>query len=129
MVGMTPTNVNFLSIAVIAYCFFEGPLFSHLFAMGIRGLGRRTKRGSTLLISSYGFGGVVFPYIMWAVANRRSYPYSICVIVALYATACVTILCMNLIPTMRYQADPVKLRSPSDNVQEDMAADVRINVG
>ncbi|KAJ6103830.1 MFS general substrate transporter [Penicillium sp. IBT 16267x] len=64
MVGMTLTNVNFLSIAGILYFFFEGPLFSHLFAMGIRGLGRRTKRGSILLISSYGLGGAAFPYIM-----------------------------------------------------------------
>jgi fucose permease len=119
MAWLTPPNVNFLSIAGVVYSFFEGPLFSHLFAMGIRGLGRRTKRGSVLLMSSYGFGGAVFPYIMWAVANTRSYPYSLCVIVALYATACVTILCMNLIPTMRYRVDPVNLRSPSDNAREE----------
>jgi MFS transporter, FHS family, L-fucose permease len=75
-------NMGLLLIAVLAHGkvpvyalmgveFFMSIMFPTIFSLGIRGLGSKTKEGSSLLIMSI-VGGAVFPVIMGRVSDRSS---------------------------------------------------------
>lgn len=49
--------------------FFESAVFATIFSLALMGLGRHTKIGASILVSSI-FGGAVFPPILGAVADR-----------------------------------------------------------
>jgi len=49
--------------------FFESAIFPTIFALSLRGLGRHTKRGASLLVASVS-GGAVVPAILGNVADR-----------------------------------------------------------
>lgn len=92
--------------------FFEGPIFSLIFAMSLRGLGRHTKDGSAALTASIA-GGAVFPPIMHAVATGRTERYAWCTVVAVFAGGSLLGVWANASARVRKILDPVKIRTPS----------------
>ena len=57
--------------ALIGVEFFMSIMFPTIFSLGIRGLGSRTKKGSSLLIMSI-VGGAIFPVIMGRISDMSS---------------------------------------------------------
>ena len=65
-VVLHPTNADLLVIPVILFFFAEGPVWPLIFAIGLRGQGRRTKRAAAF-ITMGGSGGGVAPFVMYAI--------------------------------------------------------------
>ncbi|KKA28848.1 hypothetical protein TD95_000262 [Thielaviopsis punctulata] len=60
-----------ISIAMLTTVLcFESACFATIFTLGLRGLGKHTKRGGALLVSAIS-GGMVFPPMMGAVVDRK----------------------------------------------------------
>jgi fucose permease len=105
-------------VVLMLLFFFEGPLFSLIFANCLRGLGRHTKNGSALLTGAIS-GGAAWPPIMYAVAKgpttRRRYQHAYSVVVAAMAIATLLPLWQNIMPQARKISDPVKKATVEDN--------------
>lgn len=83
-VVLQPSDPNLLMIVVILFYFAEGPVWPLIFAIGLRGQGRRTKRAAAF-ITMGGSGAAFFPYIVYAVINSGvSVQLSFVIIVALF---------------------------------------------
>ncbi|KAH7125680.1 MFS monosaccharide transporter-like protein [Dendryphion nanum] len=95
------------SANVIMLMFFEGPLFALIFAQPLRGLGKHTKDGAVLLTAAIG-GGAVFPPAMYGAMKARNAQYAFCVAIAAFAAGTLFPLWLNLFPTARQLADPVR---------------------
>lgn len=99
---------SLIAIVMLLY-FCEGPIFSIIYAMSLRGLGKHTKDGSALLTASIA-GGAIMPPIMNAAARsqpqRTAYSYS--VVTATFAFGTLLPLYVNLWPAARKQVDPIK---------------------
>lgn len=65
-VVIRPVNADLLVIPVILFFFAEGPVWPLIFAIGLRGQGRRTKRAAAF-ITMGGSGGGVVPFIMYGI--------------------------------------------------------------
>lgn len=64
--------MDWLSVyALMAIFFFESIMFPTIFALGLKGLGHHTKKGSSLQIMSI-VGGAIMPYLMGLVADNYS---------------------------------------------------------
>ncbi|KAL5120097.1 hypothetical protein ACEQ8H_001922 [Pleosporales sp. CAS-2024a] len=92
-------------IIVVTFC--EGPLFPHIFAQGLRGMGKHTKDASVLLTAAIGGGAVIAP-IMFAVLKTHSPRYAFCVIIAAYATGTLYPIWLNAVPAARQLSDPIR---------------------
>jgi FHS family L-fucose permease-like MFS transporter len=57
--------------ALVALFFFMSIMFPTIFALGIRNLGDRTRRGGSILIMSI-VGGALAPYVMGRIADSSS---------------------------------------------------------
>ncbi|CAG8959700.1 hypothetical protein HYFRA_00001606 [Hymenoscyphus fraxineus] len=99
--------INGLAGPTLMFYFFEGPVFPMVYAIGIRGLGKRTKIGASAIAAATS-GGAMFPFVMFAVQrlNRKSVQYSFCIIVALSAFGLLFPVYLNLVPKARKQVDP-----------------------
>src|SRR5690606_631413 len=80
---------GFISIySLMALFFFESIMFPTIFALGLRGLGAKTKKASSFIIMSI-VGGAIVPLMMgWIAAHHAtSYSYFVplfCFVVVLY---------------------------------------------
>ncbi|KAF4925295.1 L-fucose-proton symporter [Colletotrichum viniferum] len=68
-VVLRPADPNMLLIPVVLFYFGEGPVWPLIFAIGLRGQGRRTKRAAAF-ITMGGSGAAFFPYVMYAIINN-----------------------------------------------------------
>ncbi|KAE9991048.1 hypothetical protein EG327_000587 [Venturia inaequalis] len=95
-------------IAVMLLYFFEGPMFSLIFANCLRGLGRWTKDGSAILTAAIA-GGAAWPLAMYGAARERrgSYQYAYCVVAAAFAVGTLLPLWQNFVPSARRISDPI----------------------
>lgn len=102
-------DANAIAGPALVFFFFEGPIFPMIYAIGIRGLGRRTKQGASY-ITAAACGGGAFPFVMFAVQklDHRSVEYSYCVIVALFSFGALFPLYLNFVSKARAQVDPVR---------------------
>ncbi|PVH80503.1 MFS general substrate transporter [Cadophora sp. DSE1049] len=103
------TNANGVVGPALIFFFFEGPVWPLVFAIGLRGLGRKTKQGASYLTAAAS-GGAVFPFVILAVqkVEDRSVQYSYCVIVALFATGTLYPAYLNFVPRVRHVVDPMR---------------------
>lgn len=88
--------------------FFEGPLFSLIFAQALRGMGRHTKTASVFITSAVS-GGAVFAPIsnhITSVDGRKK--YALVVGVALFAGGTMFPTWLSLSPLARKQCDPIR---------------------
>lgn len=85
--------------------FFESICFPTIVALGMRGLGKYTKRGSGFIIAGVA-GGAVVPPLMGAAADaQNSTPLAMVVPVCFFVAAWSYALCVNFVPAYRNVAD------------------------
>lgn len=97
------------AIAILTF-FFEAGIFSTIFAIAMRGLGKHTKTGAALMTAAIS-GGAVFPPIQWAVESPggKGLKYSYCVPVACAAFGALFAIYLNVVPEAKRQVDPVHI--------------------
>ncbi|KAF2142371.1 uncharacterized protein K452DRAFT_286795 [Aplosporella prunicola CBS 121167] len=101
---------NLAAIAVVFLYFFEGPIFSLVFAQALRGLGRNTKEASTWLTAAVS-GAAVLPPVFYGVQKSHGVRYAYCVPIAAAAFGALLPLYLNFLPAARRQVDPIDLGS------------------
>ena len=87
-----------------ATLFFESICFPTIVALGMRGLGKYTKRGSGFIVGGV-CGGAVVPPILGAVADLRSTAVAMSVPLAFFIGAWTYPLCVNFVDSYRIPAD------------------------
>ncbi|KAJ9619568.1 hypothetical protein H2203_008348 [Taxawa tesnikishii (nom. ined.)] len=90
---------------ILTLYFFEGPIFSLVFAQALRGMGRHTKDASVLLVVSIA-GAAVFPPLSYTASLSHHVPYSMCVAVAAFAAGLVLPVWVSANGSARRLADP-----------------------
>jgi fucose permease len=102
-------NTNGIAAVFFVFLFFVGPISSLIFAIGLRGMGKRTKSVAASLVAS-SCGSAIFPYVMWVIVyvNHKSVQYSFCVIVALFAFGTIFPAYLTLVSNAGRQIDPVR---------------------
>jgi len=109
--GPTPAAI------VIMIYFFEGPIFSLIFAMTLRGCGRHTKDASALLTAAIS-GGSVFPPMMYGAAKARNVQFAYCVVVAAFACGALLPVWFYVVRGAREIVDPVKSERHEGGLEE-----------
>jgi FHS family L-fucose permease-like MFS transporter len=85
--------------------FFESVCFPTIVALGMRGLGKYTKRGSGFIIAGVS-GGACVPPLLGAVADlRNSTATAMSVPLAFFIAAWSYAVCVNFVPEYRDPAD------------------------
>jgi len=84
--------------------FFESICFPTIVALGMRGLGRHTKRGSGFIVGGV-FGGAIVPPLMGAVADMHGTALSMVVPLCFFVAAWTYALAVNFWPWYRNTAD------------------------
>jgi FHS family L-fucose permease-like MFS transporter len=70
MMGLVVADLGIISAgALIACYFFMSVMFPTIFALGIRGLGENTKKGSSFIVMSI-VGGAIAPILMGLIADK-----------------------------------------------------------
>ena len=67
--AITTTGTTSIVMLIFVLC-FESCCFATIFTLGLRGLGRHTKMGGSLLVAAIS-GGMVFPPMTGAVLDAR----------------------------------------------------------
>lgn len=102
--------------------FFESICFPTIVALGMRGLGRHTKRGSGFIVGGV-FGGACVPPLTGAVADMHNTATAMVVPMMFFVAAWSYALAVNYIPAYRDTADAfteaeIGLRDHHDGVAE-----------
>lgn len=97
------------AIAMITMVFFfEGPIFSLIYAQSLRGMGKHTKLAAVLITMATS-GGAVFSPISSHLAHKEKSPrYSLVVAVACFAAGALYPIWTNGVGKARRQVDPIK---------------------
>lgn len=103
--------------------FFESICFPTIMALGMRGLGRHTKRGSGFIVAGV-FGGAIVPPLTGAVADLHNTSIAMVVPLAFFVAAWSYALAVNFVPKYRDVADAfteteVGLHGHHEGVAED----------
>lgn len=105
-VVLHPSNPDLLVIPVVLFFFAEGPIWPLLFAIGLRGQGRRTKRAAAF-ITMGGSGPAFFPFVMYGIINGGgSVQTAYIVIIALQVAMIVYPLFLELSRDAKLLIDP-----------------------
>ena len=98
--------------------FFESICFPTIMALGLRGLGRHTKRGSGFIVGGV-VGGAFVPAIMGAVADIHGTPISFVVPLAFFVVAWTYAYCVNCVDWYRGLADYVVMDDAGDHLDHE----------
>lgn len=98
--GRGDTGMSMLYVVL----FFESIIFPTIVALGMRGLGKYSKRGSGFIVGGV-CGGAVVPPIMGATADARSTPFAMVVPMCFFIAAWSYALCVNFVPAYRIPTD------------------------
>ncbi|VUC36947.1 unnamed protein product [Clonostachys rosea] len=121
------SNPNLLVIPVILFFFAEGPTWPLIFAIGLRGQGRRTKRAAAFLTMSNSGGGIA-PFIIYGiVASGGSVRISYIVIVVLQVLIMAYMLLLECVKDVRTMVDPIPKVPNSTADEEAPSHDVTSN--
>ncbi|EMC97209.1 hypothetical protein BAUCODRAFT_147357 [Baudoinia panamericana UAMH 10762] len=93
---------------IIMAFFFEGPIFSLIFAQCLRGMGRHTKLASVFITSAISGGAVFAPISNHLAYNNRGAMYSLVIAVAAFAGASTFAVGLNGNAKARAQVDSIK---------------------
>ena len=105
-VVLHPHNANLLVIPVVLFFFAEGPVWPLIFAIGLRGQGRRTKRAAAF-ITMGGSGGGAAPFIMYGIVSTGgSVQTSYIVIIVLQVLMMCYPIFLELVRDARVMVDP-----------------------
>lgn len=90
------TGISMLYVVL----FFESVCFPTIVALGMRGLGRHTKRGSGYIVAGVS-GGAVIPAITFAVADKRGNGLAMIVPMMFLVAAWTYPICVNFVPSYK----------------------------
>lgn len=85
--------------------FFESICFPTIVALGMRGLGKYTKRGSGFIVAGVSGGAVVPPILGAAADANNSTATAMAVPLAFFLGALSYAVCVNFVPSYRDPAD------------------------
>lgn len=91
---------------------FESGIFSLIFAISIRAMGRRTKMAAVFLTAATSGGAVVTP-ILYPVMNLHNLHYAFIICAVVFAFGAIFPLYLAAIPAAKRQVDPVRVTSGS----------------
>ncbi|KAL2071825.1 hypothetical protein VTL71DRAFT_13060 [Oculimacula yallundae] len=105
----------------LVFLFFEGPIWPLIFAIALRGLGKKTKQGASYLTAAAS-GGAVFPFVMLAAQrlNDRTIQSSFCVVIALLAAGIIYPMYLSSMSKIRHVVDPMKERDVLPRIEGGM---------
>ena len=86
---------------------FESGIFSLIFAISIRGMGRQTKWAAVLLTAATS-GGAAIPPIMNPLSTKDSLQYAFVVCIAVFAFGTIFPIYLSLNPLAKKQVDPIR---------------------
>lgn len=122
-VVLRPSNPNLLLIPIILFFFAEGPVWPLIFAIGLRGQGRRTKRAAAF-ITMGGSGGGVVPFIMYGIISTGgSAQTSYIIIVVLQVFVMAYPIFLEAVRDARSMVDPIAVPLSAIGTDEDILAD------
>ncbi|KAK7948002.1 uncharacterized protein PG986_008888 [Apiospora aurea] len=101
--SITQRGYTGMSILYITL-FFESICFPTIVALGMRGLGRHTKRGSGFLVGGV-MGGAVVPPLLGVAADRHGTPLAMVVPMMFFVAAETYAVAVNFVPAYRDPAD------------------------
>lgn len=104
--AMSLSNGRTAAAMLCVVFFFEGPIFSLVFAQSIRGMGKHTKDASALLTAAIS-GGAVLPAISYVVSSHHGVQRSLVVAVVGFVVAALYPLLTNIYPLARVVVDPL----------------------
>ncbi|GAB0135284.1 hypothetical protein EsDP_00003627 [Epichloe bromicola] len=105
-VVLDPANADVVAIFLVLLHFAEGPIWPLIFAMGLRGQGRRTKRAAAF-ITMGGSGPAFFPFVMYGIIRHgSSVQTAYIVIIALQAAMVVYPLFLMTSRSAKLMVDP-----------------------
>lgn len=123
-VVLRPANANLLIIPVILFFFAEGPVWPLIFAIGLRGQGRRTKRAAAF-ITMGGSGGGVVPFIMYGIiAGGGTVRISYIVIVVLQVLMMSYPIFLECVRDARRMVEPLPAAAPATGSSDEETPDV-----
>ena len=106
-------NADLLVIPIILFFFAEGPVWPLIFAIGLRGQGRRTKRAAAF-ITMGGSGGGVVPFIMYGIiATGGTIQTSYIVIVVLQVMMMAYPIFLETVRDARIMVEPIHVPPPT----------------
>ncbi|EHK45521.1 uncharacterized protein TrAtP1_003641 [Trichoderma atroviride] len=132
-VVLRPSNTNLLFIPACLFFFAEGPIWPLIFAIGMRGQGRRTKRAAAF-ITMGGSGPLFFPFIMYGIILRGgSVQQAFILLVAMQVVMMALPVFLTYVKDARLMVDPRPPRRapmnrgerPTDEVLADVNAEPR----
>jgi len=85
--------------------FFESIIFPTIVALGMRGLGKHSKRGSGWIVGAVCGGAVVPPILGAAADSRNSTQFGMVVPLCFFIAAFSYAICVNFVPSYRDTAD------------------------
>ncbi|KAI8664893.1 hypothetical protein LRP88_14597 [Fusarium phalaenopsidis] len=105
----------------LLYCvlFFESICFPTIVALGMRGLGRHTKRGSGFIVGAV-IGGACVPPLTGVAADHLGTGKSMVVPLAFFVVAWSYPLCVNFVDRYRKVADSFETTPHESHMQVDM---------
>lgn len=105
-VVVRPPNPNLLVIPIVLFFFFEGPIYPLIFAVGLRGQGRRTKRAAAF-ITMGGSGPAFFPFVMYGIIKHGgTVKIAFSVVIALQAVMMAYPIFLEFAPDAKKLVDP-----------------------
>ncbi|ETR99000.1 fucose permease [Trichoderma reesei RUT C-30] len=105
-VVIRPSNANLLFIPACLFFFAEGPIWPLIFAIGMRGQGRRTKRAAAF-ITMGASGPAFFPFVMYGIIiHGGTVQQAYILIVALQVVMMALPLFLTHVKDARLMVDP-----------------------
>jgi fucose permease len=124
-VVLRPSNPNLVVVPVVLFYFSEGPCWPLIFAIGLRGQGKRTKRAAAF-ITMGGSGPAFFPFVMYAIGqNGGTIQHAFIVVLALQVVTGVYPLFLETMKDARQMTDPKTSIACRNNEGEE--EDININ--
>lgn len=113
--GITGTSMIFVVL------FFESICFPTIVALGMRGLGRHTKRGSGFIVGGV-IGGACVPPLTGLAADKHGNNVAFCVPLMFFVAALTYPICVNFVPAYKNVVDSfgeaeIGLRGNQDDVE------------
>lgn len=133
-VVLHPANANLLVIPVILFFFAQGPIWPLIFAIGLRGQARRTKRAAAF-ITMGGSGAAAPPFIMFGIITTGgTVQTAFIVVIVLEAIMVAYPIFLEFVKDARAMVDPnpnVRPQSRDEEapVDEVVAGRVQQNAG
>ncbi|KPM34659.1 hypothetical protein AK830_g11919 [Neonectria ditissima] len=118
-VVVTPSNPNLLVLPIVLFFFFEGPIWPLIFAIGLRGQGRRTKRAAAF-ITMGASGPAFFPFVMYGIITTGgTVKLAFIIVIALHALTLPYPIFLEFVTDAKKLVDPRSaVRGPLGNEEE-----------